>query len=47
MPKQKIIFDANVIIELHQLSLWDQIVRECHAAVTPIIRHEANTKYQK
>lgn len=39
--KQKIIFDANVIICLHRFSLWKQIIHACSAAVTPIIKREA------
>lgn len=39
--KQKVIFDANVIICLHKFSLWNQITHACNAAVTPIIKHEA------
>ncbi len=41
MSKQKILFDANIIIELHQLSLWDSVLQACHGAVTPIILREA------
>lgn len=39
--KQKIIFDANVIIGLHRFSLWKQVTHACNAAVTPIIKREA------
>ncbi len=39
MSKQKILFDANAIIELHQFSL-KAVIHACHAAVTPIIRRE-------
>lgn len=39
--KQKIIFDANVIIGLHSFSLWKQVIHACGVAVTPIIKREA------
>jgi hypothetical protein len=39
--KQKIIFDANVIICLHRFSLWKQVTHACSAAITPIIKREA------
>ncbi len=39
--KQKIIFDANVIICLHKFSLRKQVTHSCNAAITPIIKHEA------
>jgi hypothetical protein len=35
--KQKIIFDANVIICLHRFSLWQQVTHACSAGVTPIV----------
>ena len=38
--KQKIIFDANVIIELHKFSLWKPVTHACNAAVTSIIKRE-------
>jgi hypothetical protein len=41
MSKQKILFDANAIIKLHQFSLWNQVIHICHAVVTPIIRRES------
>ena len=40
--KQKIIFDANVIIGLHRFSLWKHVINSCSAAVTPIIKREAH-----
>lgn len=39
--RTKILFDANVIIDLHRFSLWNQVVNACHVTVTPIIKREA------
>jgi hypothetical protein len=41
MSKQRILVDANVIIDFHHHSIWNQATQNCHVAVTPIIRREA------
>jgi hypothetical protein len=37
---QKILFDANVIIEFHRFSIWKHVIHACQGAVTPIIKRE-------
>jgi len=38
--KKKIIFDANVIIDLHNLELWSQVIHGCDAAIGSVIHGE-------
>lgn len=38
---QKVLFDAQAIIELHAWNLWDRVVGSCKTCVSSIIREEA------
>lgn len=40
MSKKKKLLDANVIIKLHQNSLWKSVIHSGQIAITPIIRRE-------
>lgn len=39
--KQKILFDAQAIIDLHERDLWDRVVMGCVVCVGSIVRQEA------
>lgn len=39
--KQKVLFDAQAIIDLHTWGLWDRVITGCSACVSSIIREEA------